>query len=272
MLLLEANIVEQISSVGTHPPHVEQPLLAARGSEAAATAAAAAEHGGSGVEPGLRCELLPQLEGGGGDEQRAGWRTVPARCVLYIESYMLGGQYDRDVETAVECIVGYADGLVVGDDGMDAWVLDVDDTCLSNLLYYQGKQFGYGAPFDPTAFKSWARRGICPAIPQVLILYKKLLERGYKVFLLTGRDQETLGATTTSNLILQGFIGHERIFMRNKTYRGQGAVAFKSTIRKQLVAEGYRIRGNVGDQWSDLQGDCVGDRIFKIPNPMYFVP
>ena len=47
---------------------------------------------------------------------------------------------------------------------------------------------------------------------------------------------------------------------------------FKSAMRKQLVDEGYRIRGNVGDQWSDLQGDCAGDRVFEIPNPMYFVP
>nr|CAD1841834.1 unnamed protein product [Ananas comosus var. bracteatus] len=254
ILLMLSNLFSRLAGAKLLPPPPPQPSTAVAGSSLACDASYC-----------LSWRVAVETN------NAQGWRTVPARCVLYIESYMLGGQYDRDVETAVECIVGYADGLVVGDDGMDAWVLDVDDTCLSNLLYYQGKQFG-GAPFDPTAFKSWAQRGICPAIPQVLILYKKLLERGYKVFLLTGRDQETLGATTTSNLILQGFIGHERLFMRNRTYRGQGAVAFKSTIRKQLVAEGYRIRGNVGDQWSDLQGDCVGDRIFKIPNPMYFVP
>lgn len=59
---------------------------------------------------------------------------------------------------------------------------------------------------------------------------------------------------------------------RSAGYRGQSSLVFKSAARKQLVAEGYRIRGNVGDQWSDLQGDCVGDRVFKVPNPMYFVP
>lgn len=59
---------------------------------------------------------------------------------------------------------------------------------------------------------------------------------------------------------------------RTPEYRGQSSSIFKSAIRKQLVDEGYRIRGNVGDQWSDLQGDCAGDRVFKIPNPMYFVP
>lgn len=59
---------------------------------------------------------------------------------------------------------------------------------------------------------------------------------------------------------------------RTAAYKGQGAVAYKSNIRKQLAEEGYKIWGNVGDQWSDLQGDFVGNRTFKLPNPMYFVP
>lgn len=59
---------------------------------------------------------------------------------------------------------------------------------------------------------------------------------------------------------------------RTTAYKGQKAVTFKSEIRKQLVEEGYRIWGNVGDQWSDLQGEFTGNRTFKLPNPMYFVP
>lgn len=59
---------------------------------------------------------------------------------------------------------------------------------------------------------------------------------------------------------------------RTAEYKGKGANIFKSAIRKQLIDEGYRIRGNVGDQWSDLQGDYLADRNFKIPNPMYYVP
>ena len=60
---------------------------------------------------------------------------------------------------------------------------------------------------------------------------------------------------------------------RSAGYRGQSSMVFKSAVRRRLVEEeGYRIRGNVGDQWSDLQGDCPGDRVFKVPNPMYFVP
>ncbi|KAJ3699617.1 hypothetical protein LUZ61_003322 [Rhynchospora tenuis] len=199
------------------------------------------------------------------------WATVPIECVLYVGRYMLGGQYNRDLETVMEMIGAYLDGMEAGDDDMDAWVLDIDDTCLSNLLYYQGKQFG-GMPFDPAAFKSWAGKGMCSAILPVLDLFNKLIERGYKVFLLTGRDDLTFRDITTANLHNQGFVGYERLIMRTADYKGKGAKFFKSAMRKQLMDEGYRLRGNVGDQWSDLQGDYLADRNFKIPNPMYYVP
>ena len=59
---------------------------------------------------------------------------------------------------------------------------------------------------------------------------------------------------------------------RSAAYRGKSAVKYKSDVRKQLEEEGYRIWGNVGDQWSDIKGDYLGNRTFKLPNPMYFVP
>lgn len=60
--------------------------------------------------------------------------------------------------------------------------------------------------------------------------------------------------------------------VRSATERGRSAVEFKTEMRRRLVEQGYRIWGNVGDQWSDLQGQFVGNRTFKLPNPMYFVP
>ncbi|CAM0907624.1 unnamed protein product [Alopecurus aequalis] len=199
------------------------------------------------------------------------WRAVPAPCVGYVWAYMAWGQYGRDVSTAADEIAAYAATQApAGDDGLDAWVLDVDDTCLSNLLYYQAKQFG---PYDPAAFKAWASRGMCPGIPPMVGLFRTLKAAGFRVFLLSGRDEEALGACTAANLAAAGFAGYDRLIMRSAVYRGQSSVVFKSAVRRRLVEEeGYRIRGNVGDQWSDLQGDCAGDRVFKVPNPMYFVP
>ncbi|KAJ7950142.1 Acid phosphatase 1 [Quillaja saponaria] len=198
------------------------------------------------------------------------WRTVPIEFFPDIETYMTGGQYYKDLELIVDQILSYVNDIVLHYDGMDAWVLDVDDTCISNIRYYKGRRYGCD-PFDSTTFKAWILKGECPAIPAVLGLFNNLLARGLKVFLLTGRDQETLGKATTDNLHNQGFIGYERLTLRSSAYKGQSAVRYKSEIRKQIEEEGYRMWGNVGDQWSDLQGERLGKRTFKLPNPMYFI-
>lgn len=70
------------------------------------------------------------------------WRTVPAQCSGHVEAYMNGGQYQRDLSVIVDSICGYIESISVSHDGFDAWILDVDDTCISNLLYYRGKRYG----------------------------------------------------------------------------------------------------------------------------------
>lgn len=53
---------------------------------------------------------------------------------------------------------------------------------------------------------------------------------------------------------------------------GEGsAVVYKSKKRKELEDAGYKIWGNIGDQWSDLLGSNPGDRTFKLPDPMYYI-
>jgi acid phosphatase len=200
-----------------------------------------------------------------------GWRTVPIACLEYIERYMMEGQYQHDLELIVDHISTYIDrDIPVREDGMDAFILDVDDTCLSNISYYKAHRFGCD-PFDRVAFKAWALSGRCTAIPAVLGLFLKLVASGFKVFLVTGRDTQTFQQVTLHNLHCQGFIGCERLIMRSMNDKGKSAIVYKSEIRKQLTEQGYRIWGNVGDQWSDLQGECLGNRTFKIPNPMYLV-
>jgi hypothetical protein len=49
------------------------------------------------------------------------------------------------------------------------------------------------------------------------------------------------------------------------------AVVYKSERRLKIEKDGFRNRGNSGDQWSYLSGYSCGDRTFKLPNPMYFI-
>ncbi|KAK2405768.1 acid phosphatase [Trifolium repens] len=198
------------------------------------------------------------------------WKTVPLRCYKHVENYMTGGQYEHDLNMIVDEIVVYASEIPLATTQQYAWILDVDDTCISNIPYYKAKRFGCD-PFDSPVFKEWITKGMCPANPVILRLFKTLIERGFKVFLLTGRYEETLAKITMDNLHNQGFIGYQRLILRSLKYKGQSAVKYKSSIRKEIEEEGYRIWGNVGDQWTDLQGECLGNRTFKIPNPMYCI-
>ncbi|CAA0836181.1 HAD superfamily- subfamily IIIB acid phosphatase [Striga hermonthica] len=201
-----------------------------------------------------------------------GWPTVPWECLLHVKYYMEGAQYNSDTWEAVQSIIKYAININISTDGLDAWVLDVDDTCISNLPYYRNVK-NYGVlPYDPVAFQKWALQSECPVIANVRDLFNILIGRGFKVFLVTGRSEDTFRNATIKNLQNQGFFGYEKLILRDKSYRGQSAITFKSAVRRQLVEDGYRIVGNVGDQWSDLMGDALGNRTFKLPNPMYFVP
>uniref|UniRef100_A0A453ANT2 Acid phosphatase 1 n=2 Tax=Aegilops tauschii subsp. strangulata TaxID=200361 RepID=A0A453ANT2_AEGTS len=139
------------------------------------------------------------------------WRAVPAPCIGYVWAYMSWGQYGRDVSSAADQIAAYASQAPAAGDGLDAWVLDIDDTCLSNLPYYQAKQFG---AYDPAAFKAWASRGACPGIPAMVRLFWALKGGGFRVFLLSGRDEEALGASTAANLAAAGFAGYDRLILR----------------------------------------------------------
>lgn len=71
------------------------------------------------------------------------WPTIPPQCSRYVETYMIGGQYDRDLELIVQQILGYLNHTSLLGDAMDAWILDVDDTCISNIYYYKSKKYGY---------------------------------------------------------------------------------------------------------------------------------
>jgi hypothetical protein len=73
------------------------------------------------------------------------WKTVPLRCYKHVENYMIGGQYEHDMNLIVDEIVFYASQIPLSTSTthQDAWILDVDDTCISNIPYYKAKRFGY---------------------------------------------------------------------------------------------------------------------------------
>ncbi|XP_050285959.1 acid phosphatase 1-like isoform X3 [Quercus robur] len=199
------------------------------------------------------------------------WSTVPEDCESYVGNYMLGKQYREDCQVVADNAYAYAKNLTLGDDGLDIWVFDIDETTLSNLPYYAQPEVAFGAvAYNSTAFNEWEAKGIAPAVPANLDLYKKLVNLGFKIVFLTGRS-ETYRNITIENLKNVGYTTWEKLILKQTSESSTTALVYKSTKRAELEAEGYRILGNMGDQWSDLFGTNVGNRTFKVPDPMYYI-
>lgn len=198
------------------------------------------------------------------------WKTIPQECVDYVKEYVTGKAYGLDLELVSKEAGAYAKSAELSGDGKDAWIFDVDETLLSNLPYYA--DHGYGSEvFNSVEFDKWVEKASAPAIESSLKLYEEVLGLGLKVFLLTGRGEKQRGVTV-ENLVNSGFRHWDKLILRASEDHGKLATTYKSEKRDEMVKEGYRILGNSGDQWSDLLGNPMSVRSFKLPNPMYYIP
>ncbi|KAM1359617.1 acid phosphatase 1-like [Malus sylvestris] len=221
--------------------------------------------GGSSV-PGVSC-LSWRL----GVEVRniINWKTVPAQCESYVGHYMLGHQYRKDSKAVTDVAWLYAKSLNLTKDGKNVWVFDIDETTLSNLPYYARHGFGTEV-YNSTSFNEWVLEGTAPALPESLQLYKKLLKLGVKVVFITGRGEDQRSVTIT-NLKNVGYHTWEKLVLKGSAYSGKTSYEYKSAERGKLEKSGFRIIGNMGDQWSDILGTSVGNRTFKLPDPLYYI-
>lgn len=68
-------------------------------------------------------------------------------------------------------------------------------------------------PYNETLFNAWVERGIAPALPESLKLYKKLLSLGIKIVFITGRPL-TQKEITAKNLKQAGFYTWEKLICK----------------------------------------------------------
>lgn len=149
---------------------------------------------------------------------------------------------------------------------MLALVLDIDETTLSNYEEMEKAGFAY----DVKTFNAWVESAQAPAIAGTLRLFNEAKRLGVSVFFLTGRG-EGQRVATERNLHADGFDGWQELILRQEGQGSLTALAFKSAGRREIVAKGYRIVLNVGDQWSDLRGDPEAEYSVKYPDPYYFL-
>ena len=148
-----------------------------------------------------------------------------------------------------------------------AMVFDIDETSLSNYPELLKSDFAY----DSKVFDAWVQSAQAPAISGSLRVYKEAQKLGVSVFFITGRHEDERDATER-NLRAQGFENWRELTLRPASGGSQSTSDYKSSARGQIVAQGYRIVLNVGDQWSDLKGKPEAEYSVKYPDPFYFLP
>ncbi len=149
----------------------------------------------------------------------------------------------------------------------DTLVFDIDDTLWSS--FHANKDFGFGNLF--ACNPQWATHANLPVIPESLDFYKKVLDKGYTIILLTNRDISFKKATE-KNLAAAGYKGYKKLILRNdKEVANLNSHKFKELKRNELTKEGYTIIASIGDQKSDVAGENSGIKIL-LPNYMYCSP
>lgn len=179
------------------------------------------------------------------------------------------GCYGKDLDAEADRAIAFLGKRVASrkpNEKKPALVLDVDETALSNWAEMDAANFEY----NKEEFNAWIESAQAPAIGGTLRLFEEARKLGVAVFFLTGRP-EAQRASTETNLRLRGFGGWEKLIMRGDHEKGMTALAYKSAQRKKIVAAGYRIVLNVGDQWSDLKGEAPAEYSVKYPDPFYLV-
>ena len=146
-----------------------------------------------------------------------------------------------------------------------AMILDIDETSLSNAPHILQFDYGYLAG----EWDKWILSGKAPAIEGTLHLYHHAQEKGLAIFFITGRT-ESERVSTVKNLEEVGYKKWAALILKPDGVQVTSK-DFKTYHRKQITESGYHIIVNVGDQMSDLEGG-YSDAVYKLPNPMYYVP
>jgi len=191
-----------------------------------------------------------------------------------VERYITSGEYDRDfAHVADEARTWLEQRAKTAT--RPAIVLDIDETSLSNWPAYKANGWGrvVNGPCDlqqgPCGLRAWQATAQSKALAPTLQLAKRAKELGVAIFFISGRPP-TLQDATERNLREQGYEWDQVILLpAGATFAS--AVDFKAPERKKIADRGYTIVLSMGDQESDLKGGFA-ERVFKLPNPVYFLP
>ena len=191
-----------------------------------------------------------------------------------VERYITSGEYDRDFARVAADAGAWLERRAKTAT-RPAIVLDIDETSLSNWPAYKINGWGrvVNGPCDlqqgPCGLRAWQGLAQSKALAPTLQLVKRAKALGVAVFFISGRPP-ALQDATERNLREQGY-EFDAVILLPAGATFASAVDFKAPERKKIADRGYTILLSMGDQESDLKGGYA-ERVFKLPNPVYFLP
>lgn len=192
------------------------------------------------------------------------------RLADYAECVGGGGCYWADLDAQTKRAEAVLDRVIASKKPGEklAVVLDIDETSMSGFCEIRREDYG----FLLKQMNEWMMTPEAAVpIPGTVRLFNKARAEGLDVFFITGRWDE-LREATAKNLELSGFKGWKGLALRVGPQKQMATIDYKSQERQKIVDAGYRIVLNMGDQWSDLNGQARGEMSVKLPNPFYYLP
>jgi predicted secreted acid phosphatase len=182
-----------------------------------------------------------------------------------VSAYYTSGSYDAELRGLIAPVIEHFKNSTPN--ANDVFVFDVDETSLSNFDVFRASHY----VFDGASYNKQLEEESSPAVKPVQELYNVLVEKGYKIFFITGRDNNDFNYTHTyGNLKKSGYTKIDSLILRPAEFKTSTAQEYKSTIRQRLASAGYNFVGNAGDQWSDMAGGNAGIMV-RVTNYMYCI-
>ena len=181
-----------------------------------------------------------------------------------LKNYVDSGHYAEDIAAIAADATTWIEQRAAAKKSGErlALILDVDETMLSNLPEIRRNDFGY----LPASWSAWVRSGQAPGLAPVFEVFRTARRLGVAVIILTGRVEGDRAGTKV-NLRRAGYDGWTQLHFKPDDAKGSTG-AFKAAWRQRLIAEGWTLIANLGDQESDFAGG-LAEKNFKLPCPFY---
>ncbi|KAL3820160.1 hypothetical protein ACJIZ3_006065 [Penstemon smallii] len=190
--------------------------------------------------------------------------SFPAICKDFITRYVKEGHYRRDLNITVGIVEDFFSSLKPQNDGRDIVLMDVDDLLVSDTLSTNHliHRVDEDALHDSGKDEEYLKHIF------VMKLYLKL-QSGQWPLILVSRKPEKLRNATINCLTSIGCHGWSSLIMRMENEMEMDFQQFLSRQRSTLEREGFRVIASISSQMDALRGPSLGNRIFKLPNPVF---